>query len=70
MNNQLRKAMSVVEQLPNETQEAIAAELMATASFYQGTNLSDEQIAEVDARLSQPHELASPADVAAVFAKY
>lgn len=70
MTKELQKAMSVVEQLPIETQDAIAAALMAEVSYLQQSNLTPEQQAIVDERMAKPRNLAEPADVASVFAKY
>ncbi len=66
----LDRAVAAIRELPEETQEAVARELLDRAGWLSESLLSDEQHVVVEERLSKPRTLASPEEVAAVFRKY
>lgn len=70
MTNNLQKAISALQELPRDAQDAIAVELLDEVSLFQHSGLSAAQQAVVDERLEQPLNIADQADVAAVFSKY
>lgn len=66
MNTQLQKAFSAVSELSDDTQDAIAAELLTEVSHLKTSNLTPEQRAIVEERMAKPFDFADPAEVAAL----
>jgi hypothetical protein len=70
MNTKLHEAFEAIQALPEETQEAIAFELLEELPYYTESSLSPEQVAIVQERLSRPFEYASNEEVSRVLDKH
>ena len=66
----LDEAVSVIRDLPTETQEALAHEMLERAGSISASLLSDEQQRIVKERMSRPRTHVPRADVMALFRKY
>jgi hypothetical protein len=71
MNKRLEEAIARVYELPEDRQEMAALLLLA---FLENRDpwleLTPEQVAEVDARIDDPGDYATPEEVEAFFAKF
>ena len=70
MNTKLAEAFKAAQSLPEEAQEAIAREVLQEVEHYtSGSDLTPEQIAVVQDRLSRPFVYASDEEVERVVGK-
>ena len=69
-NTLLDQALNAARKLPQQTQDAIAADIIERVGDYDSAKLTPEQEAEVERRLSQPAHYASDARVTAFFARF
>lgn len=72
MNTKLQEAFTAVQSLPEEVQDGIAFEMLREVEHYMSeeSDLTPEQIAIVEDRLSRPFEYASNEEVDRVLGKY
>ena len=72
MNTKLAEAFKAAQSLPEEAQDAIALEVLQEVEHYMSeeSDLTPEQIAIVEDRLSRPFEYASDEEVARVLGKH
>lgn len=66
----LDEAVTVVRDLPDEMQEAIAAEMLERAEGFVQSQLTDEQRAIVKERMAAPRTYVPRAEVMAMLRKY
>lgn len=69
MNTKLHEAFEAIQALPEETQEAIAFELLEELPYYTESSLSPKQVAIVQDRLSKPFVYATDDEVERVVGK-
>lgn len=72
MNTKLAEAFKAAQSLPEEAQDAIALEVLQEVEHYMSeeSDLTPEQIAIVEDRLSRPFEYASDEEVSRVLGKH
>ena len=72
MNTKLSEAYKAVQSLPEEVQDGIAFEMLREVEHHMSeeSDLTPDQIAIVQDRLSRPFEYASDEEVSRVLGKY
>ena len=64
------RAFKAVRELPEETQEVIAYELMGRIADFSASHMNDAQRSEVMRRLANPQQMASDEEVLAVYRRF